>query len=196
MSETDLRRAGEVAAQLGVSPSTLRRWSKAFAEYLSDSAGLPDSSSTAESVHRRYTAEDVALLTRVKELLAEGLTYKEVAKRLKGTDVILSDIYALAPPEERLSPSLVVLTNTLGRIIEGQQTILNSQQANRNLLGVIIQDNFNLKEENVKLREQMLRLEQELHQIRKESWERRLSLEERIAHLERKRGLLDRLLGR
>ena len=50
-----------------------------------------------------------------------------------------------------------VMTDTLRVMIENQQTVQNSLQVNRNLLGVIIQDNFNLKEENAKLRERMLK---------------------------------------
>jgi regulator of replication initiation timing len=39
-------------------------------------------------------------------------------------------------------------------------------QVNRNLLGVLIQDNFNLKEENAKLRDRVLKLEQAMNQLR------------------------------
>jgi N-acetylmuramic acid 6-phosphate (MurNAc-6-P) etherase len=77
-----------------------------------------------------------------------------------------------------------VLADTLRAMIENQQTIQNSLQVNRNLQGVIIQDNFNLKEENMKLRERMLRMEQELSDLRKRDAEHRLLLEQRLAHLE------------
>ncbi|MDE3089216.1 MAG: hypothetical protein KGJ80_07510, partial [Chloroflexota bacterium] len=78
----------------------------------------------------------------------------------------------------------VVLTDTLRAMIENQQTIQHSLQVNRNLQGVIIQDNFNLKEENMKLRERMQKLEQELNDVRKRDADHRLLLEQRLARLE------------
>jgi hypothetical protein len=82
------------------------------------------------------------------------------------------------------SAGFVVLTDTLRAMIENQQTIQNSLQVNRNLQGVIIQDNFNLKEENMRLRERMQKLEQELADLRKRDSDHRLLLEQRLARLE------------
>ena len=70
-------------------------------------------------------------------------------------------------------------------MIENQQAIQNSLQVNRNLQGVIIQDNFNLKEENMKLRERMQRVEQELEELRKKDIDHRTTLEQRLAMIER-----------
>jgi hypothetical protein len=72
----------------------------------------------------------------------------------------------------------------LRAMIENQQAIQNSLQVNRNLQGVIIQDNFNLKEENMKLRERMQHLEKELSEARKRDAEYRLMLEQRLARVE------------
>jgi hypothetical protein len=74
-------------------------------------------------------------------------------------------------------------------------------QVNRNLLGVIIQDNFNLKEENAKLRERMLKLEQELAELKRRDSDYRLYLEQRINHMEGEmraeasKGIWQRLFG-
>ena len=57
MSEQNVRRPAEVAARLGVSTSTLRRWSQRFSEYLSPDAGEPTNSLDADGSHRRYTDE-------------------------------------------------------------------------------------------------------------------------------------------
>ncbi len=54
---------GEVAAQLGVSPSTLRMWGQRY--------GLSASSRSAGG-HRRYTTEDVDRLRRVHEAIDAG----------------------------------------------------------------------------------------------------------------------------
>src|SRR5690606_28946354 len=77
-----------------------------------------------------------------------------------------------------------VMTDTLRVMIENQQTVQNSLQVNRNLLGVIIQDNFNLKEENAKLRERMLKLEQEMGEMKKRDQDYRLTVEQRLMRAE------------
>ena len=71
-------RPAEVAEQLGISAATLRRWSSRFGEFLE----LGDSGQDGGS-HRRYTANDVATLARVQQLLEQGWTYEQVADRLK-----------------------------------------------------------------------------------------------------------------
>src|SRR4051812_8011079 len=77
-----------------------------------------------------------------------------------------------------------IMTDTLRVMIENQQTVQNSLQVNRNLLGVIIQDNFNLKEENAKLRERMLKLEQEQSEMKKRDQDYRLTVEQRLMRAE------------
>lgn len=67
-----------------------------------------------------------------------------------------------------VGPSLVVVADALRNINENQQALQNSLQVNRNLLGVLIQDNFNLKEENSKLRDRLLKLEQDFNQVKRQ----------------------------
>jgi hypothetical protein len=55
MTEARYRLPNEVATQLQISPSTLRRWSKEFAPYLSDTAGRPHDEDEGTFSHRRYT---------------------------------------------------------------------------------------------------------------------------------------------
>lgn len=69
--------------------------------------------------------------------------------------------------------AVAFLTNTLTTLSDSQKSILNSQAANRELLGVLLQDNFNLKEENNRLRERILQVEREVSQSRQdEEWRR------------------------
>jgi DNA-binding transcriptional MerR regulator len=207
MSEPRLRQPNEVAAQLQVSPSTLRRWSSEFADYLSDSASRPGISEpqfgsvqpaggAGQAAHRRYTDQDLETLMAIKGLLAEGLTYIQVGKRLEALH--LGDSIAALPEEDQrvtvLGPSLqqpssafpavAVLADTLHTVANGQQMLLGSQQANRDLLSVVIQDNFALKEENAKLRDRMLELERDLAEIRRLDAVRRESLDARLHQLE------------
>jgi hypothetical protein len=75
-----------------------------------------------------------------------------------------------------LAPAMTFLADTLHNVADSQQAVLNSQAANRELLGVVLQDNFNLKEENTRLRERMLELERQVSQIRRDEETRRDSL--------------------
>jgi DNA-binding transcriptional MerR regulator len=187
MTDGDLRQPGDVARELDISTSTLRRWAKEFHPYLSETAAKPDSGSAGAGTHRRYTSEDVQLLMRVKTLLDQGLTYDQVIERLKREGGSASDEYPspeetypiVAPDKEvdaqSLGPSLVVVADALRNINDNQQALQNSLQVNRNLLGVLIQDNFNLKEENSKLRERVLKLEQGINQLKQDREESPLS---------------------
>ncbi len=77
-----------------------------------------------------------------------------------------------------------MLADTLHTVAEGQQLLLGSQQANREVLSVVLQDNFNLKEENAKLRDRMLELERDMAEIRRLEATRRETLEARLLRLE------------
>jgi DNA-binding transcriptional MerR regulator len=189
-----------VARELDVSPATLRRWSDEFADYLSTGAD-----SAQGRNHRRYSEQDIATLTVVKELMNNGLTYEQVRLQLAQQ---LSDSpepglplsptpdtgdpfdddnqdSALVAANGAESPAIAFLTNTLMTLSDSQKSILNSQAANRELMGVLIQDNFNLKEENNRLRERVLEIERQAAQIRQEEeWRRealRQELDARIA---------------
>ena len=78
------------------------------------------------------------------------------------------DDMALVTSNGNESPAVAFLTNTLTTLSDTQKSILNSQTANRELLGVLIQDNFNLKEENNRLRERILEIERTMAQNRRE----------------------------
>jgi regulator of replication initiation timing len=68
---------------------------------------------------------------------------------------------------------MTFLADSLHNVADSQQAVLNSQAANRELLGVVLQDNFNLKEENTRMRERMLELERQVAQIRRDEEARR-----------------------
>lgn len=168
------RQPQEVASRLEVSPSTLRRWSDEFDEFLSPEAG-----SSEGKQHRRYSDDDLATFITVKGLMADGLTYEQVRERLSelradkpdGSGSIVAADAALP-----LAPAMTFLADTLHNVADSQQAVLNSQSANRELLGVVLQDNFNLKEENSRLRERMLELERQIGQLRHDEESRREAL--------------------
>jgi DNA-binding transcriptional MerR regulator len=203
MSEELIHRAPQtVARELDVSLSTLRRWSDEFSAYLSTSAGV------AGQAHRRYLESDITTLLTIKNWVNEGMTYEQVHQQLNGQSGSGDnpspplpppsgepggpDVPAEEPKEQALvttggpeSPALAFLTNTLATLSDNQKSILNSQAANRELLGVLLQDNFNLKDENTRLRERILEVEREVAQTRQdEEWRRealRQELDAKIA---------------
>jgi hypothetical protein len=134
----------------------------------------------------------------IKGLLNEGLTYIQVGRRLEALRLRKAQaqdeiedqpdqVTALAPSPldaSSYSPAFSVLADTLHTVADGQQLVLGSQQANRDLLSVVVQDNFGLKEENAKLRDRMLELERDLSEIRRQDANRREEMEERLGTLE------------
>lgn len=176
-----------VARELEVSAATLRRWADEFADFLSTGADSAQGRS-----HRRYTDQDIATLTLIKELMNNGMTYEQVRLQLTQR---LSMPLDLAPHDDDFdpdqgtaliaangaeSPAIAFLTNTLMALSDSQKSILNSQAANRELMGVLIQDNFNLKEENNRLRERILEVERSAAQIRQEEEWRREALRQEM----------------
>jgi DNA-binding transcriptional MerR regulator len=180
MTDT-LKTFQQSATDLNVSVNTLKRWAKDFAPFLSPSGPVSGDGSS-----RRFSDEDLAVLRRVKEQLAGGASTEEVVEQLhaEGRGETVATALATREGASGQSVGFVVLTDTLRAMIDNQQALQNSLQVNRNLQGVIIQDNFNLKEENMKLRERMLHLEQELGELRKRDADYRLMLEQRLARVE------------
>lgn len=177
-----------VAKDLGVSPATLRSWSDEFAEYLTPRLGKSP---------RRYTNRDVGILSAIKELLDQGMSYEQVHERLAnrlsesgGISVESAPAFDLSSSDEGQTAlvaangpeaaTISFLTNTLMALSDSQKSILNSHTANRELLGVLIQDNFNLKEENNRLRERVLDLERSTAQYRQEEEWRREALRKEL----------------
>ena len=146
-----------------------------------------------QQVVRRYSEQDVRMLARVKTLLVQGFTYDHVARQLETVDPSADGDLDQPRPDYSLvkrqddaetHPAVSLLSETLHTVSESQQAILNVQQSSRDLIGVVIQDNFNLKAENTKLRDRMLELERELSEIRRHSEQERRSLEDRLRVVE------------
>jgi len=189
MNESSTSQSPQAAARkLGVSPGMLRRWSDEFAPYLSGGGD-----STQGKTQRRYTQNDMATLTTIKELINNGMTYEQVRQQLADqktspaeatlpygeadlSEAQYADISsngneetALMAANESESPAIAFLTNTLMALSDSQKSVLNSQAANRELMGVLIQDNFNLKEENNRLRERILEIERNTAEIERQA---------------------------
>lgn len=195
MPPETLLSAEAVAEELKVAPEQLRHWTREFGAQLSATA--------VGSGYFRYTADDLRRLQMVRDLLEQGKTTKEVTSHLApessaeqpAAQGAPSQAVVIDPEESGGTGASLVLREVLSGFAAGQEAILNSQQANRNLMGVVIQDNFSLKEENARLRERMMRLEQELNEIKRQQIEHRAQTEQRLRQIEQKRDWLNRLMG-
>lgn len=165
----------EVANHLNVDPATLRALNERFAQFLvSDLVG--------ESP--RYASADIAALVTVQKLLEQGFSDAEVAQFLtpKRMDVVKAT--PVPAPHEATTFLPQVVGDVLSAIANTQQTVLNSQSAVREMVGVVVQDNFNLKDENRKLRDRMLELERVLAEYQRREETRKERLESRVRALE------------
>jgi DNA-binding transcriptional MerR regulator len=180
MPDTIYKTASDMTSELGVSAQTLKNWTREFAPFLSPPGPMGENA-------RRFAEDDLYVLKRIKDHLAAGLTFEETADELRNDgygDRLNGDGPGNALAVPGAQQGFGVLTDTLRVMIENQQTVQNSLQVNRNLLGVIIQDNFNLKEENAKVRERMLKLEQELAELKRRDSDYRLFMEQRLNRME------------
>lgn len=106
-----------VAVKLGVSASTLRTWERRY--------GLGPSHRPS-GAHRRYSAEDVALLRRMVDMIHSGVSPSEAAKRLLNAGT------AVMPLDHAASPSV---DDILRSAAAGELAILE------NLLAIAIATN-------------------------------------------------------
>ncbi|KPK07886.1 MAG: hypothetical protein AMJ56_12675 [Anaerolineae bacterium SG8_19] len=106
--------------------------------------------------------------------------FESVTDSVEDDSIDQAEEMALIASNGNESAAIAFLTNTLATLSDTQQSILNSQAANRELLGVLIQDNFNLKEENNRLRERILDVERSLAQARQEDEWRREALRQEL----------------
>ena len=76
------------------------------------------------------------------------------------------------------------LRDVFSALADGQQAVLNNQASMREIIGVVVQDNFNLKDENRKLRERMLEMERTQAEYQRREETRKERLESRLRALE------------
>src|SRR5437763_10500026 len=142
----------EVAHHLQVTPETLRQWNYRFAKFLVTDV-------TGAEPH--YSSVDVAALITVQKLLEAGFDDEAVSQQLtpKRLEITKPETITLTPQQRHLlkeeAAALLphVVSDMLSTIANSQQTVLNSQSTMREVVGVVVQDNFNLKDENRKLRD-------------------------------------------
>lgn len=182
----------QVANHLNVTPDTLRRLTRRFDRHLSDGIYA------AEPL---FSPADVAALVTVQQLLNQGYDDEQIHQHLTPApagDADSQETAALATSEPYNThlgtipaPGLPkAINDVLDTLVNGQKAVLNSQASVRDMLGVMAQDNFNLKEENRKLRERMLELERAHGEFMRRDEARRERQENRLRALEATVGAL------
>ena len=197
-----LTRPADAARELGIPASTLRRWSRRFAPFLSDEANGAARAQNGRG-HRRYTEQDKIILARCKTLLGEGKTFEQVTQILEANFqaqvvTVEGEIELDAGPEPVTEPNEgaelmreedaahlgQLLAQTLSALSGSQQMLITGQQSERELLGIILQDNFNLKEENKKIRERMVETERRIFEMKRDHEKQRNEERERMRQME------------
>lgn len=172
----------EVASHLQIPLETLRQWNQRFTQFLGAEATTPVP---------RFTSADIAVLLTVQKYLDQGFADDEVRNRLTPKRITPPAPTALAPAETH---ELLVTSDNLGlpqvvadllsTIANSQQSVLHGQSAVREIVNVVVQDNFNLKDENRKLRDRMLEIERALAEYQRREETRKERLEGRVRGLE------------
>jgi DNA-binding transcriptional MerR regulator len=192
-----------VSTELDISAATLRRWSDEFNEFLTEEAGSGNQRRYQDS----DIATLSAIRDLMNEGLTSAQIRYQLSQRENVTPVEPDSILYQTEAEDDLPPPLTLddrveensrhsgaaiiasngaeaavefLNNTLATLSDSQKSILNSQAANRELLGVLLQDNFNLKDENNRLRDRILEVEREVAQNRQEDEWRREALRQEL----------------
>lgn len=174
--ETQHKTPEDVSFQLDISPTMLRRWTDELSEFLSNEAN-----SISANGHRRYTTLDIERLQTAYEYIKEdGMTYEEVRRRFREDLEIPTSGALISNDASAANMVMGYISESMENVRQGQVSVLNSQAANRELMGVVIQDNFNLKEENTRLRERILDVERQLGTLRREEMMRRESLRREV----------------
>jgi flagellar capping protein FliD len=187
----------QVASHLQVSADGLERLCRRFGRYLSRDAAAPNAT---------FSHADVAMLATVQRLLNQGYDDAQIDHSLTPPRVVATET---APD----IPTALAATRVTGQDDDGedssdanagepaaglarlvgdamntlagtQQAVLNNQSSLREMLNVVVQDNFNLKDENRKLRDRMLELERALAEYQRREETRKERSEGRLRALE------------
>jgi DNA-binding transcriptional MerR regulator len=216
---------GQVAGRLGISPTSVRRWSERFSLWLDDEAGNPELLENGRRAARLYSENDIEVLARVLEVKEQGLSEEEIEADLAGD--FATPVPWVPPsgdlPIQRLdevgtslnSEDVATLELLLRKLIDVPEATPHLRQAQRDLLHVVLQNATtlmndalmlkeaakSLKDENDRLRRRLHVLEEEMGRLKESDWNHRLILEERVRRLEEEtvrnnRSWWDKLWGR
>jgi hypothetical protein len=169
----------EVARHLDITPENLQRLRRRFAHFLG-----PEAAGHTPT----FTNTDIAALVTVQKLLGQGYDDEQIDEHLTpvalevAPEALLPDLRVENAEGESSLPQVV--GDVLHTIVNSQQAVLNGQTNLREMMGVVVQDNFNLKDENRKLRDRMLEMERVLAEYQRREETRKERMEGRLRGLE------------
>jgi flagellar capping protein FliD len=170
-----------VARHLDISVDSLQRLRRRFGHYLGPEA-------MAAEPH--FSNADIAAIVTIQKLLAQGYDDEQIDEHLtplhldvEPAPILPADVQPYNDSEGATSLPQVV-GDVLNTIVNSQQAVLNGQTSLRDMMGVVVQDNFNLKDENRKLRDRMLEIERVLAEYQRREETRKERLEGRLRALE------------
>jgi DNA-binding transcriptional MerR regulator len=152
----------EAAEKLNIAASTLRKYSRHFADQLSPAA---------QRKRRRYSESDLVILSRICTLRAEGVPFEEISAHLAGAD--------LPPATSDLPPALNTLAPEVMEGIAANRDQINALQrdlrslaelaasapaASENGAGISMEQISDLREEIALLRSEMDQLGERVDQ--------------------------------
>ena len=171
-----------VARHLDISPDNLQRLRRRFAHYLTPEA------SGAEPL---FSSADVAAIVTIQKLLAQGYDDEQIDEHLtpmkldvEPAPTFPTGVQPYQNDHEGVSALPQVVGDVLNTIVNSQQAVINGQTGLRDMMGVVVQDNFNLKDENRKLRDRMLEMERALAEYQRREETRKERMEGRMRALE------------
>lgn len=201
----------EAASELQTEPHLLWRWSQRFALFLGpDVAGDHPHYSPTDLETLRTIQSLTADGNQNDQQIAQRLALKQTQQDASSTSPFAADPQHHEPernnsdgvnmdklsadsanesefilaelPTDDATPQ--ALRDVFSVLANSQQAMLNNQTSMREIIGVVVQDNFNLKNENRKLRERMLELERTLAEYQRREETRKERLESRLRALE------------
>ena len=143
-----------------------------------------------------FSSADVAAIVTIQKLLAQGYDDEQIDEHLTPTNLDVeptphfpTDMQPYGNNESNnignsVSALPQVVGDVLNTIVNSQQAVLNGQTSLRDMMGVVVQDNFNLKDENRKLRDRMLEMERALAEYQRREETRKERMEGRMRALE------------
>lgn len=118
----------DAAERLGIAKPTLRKWAAEFGPWLSAEAGQPE-----VGHDRRYSESDIALLQRIKSLLAERYSYEQIREQLGDAQKRAEDVSAPERSATAHGEQVVIIgeqpeVETLRALLDAHQTALAGLQ--------------------------------------------------------------------
>lgn len=171
-----------VARHLDISVESLQRLHRRFRHYLGPEAA---------SAEPQFSTADVAALVTIQKLLAQGYDDEQIDEHLtpvqldvEPAPIFPTDVQPYSRDADETAALPQVVGDVLNTIVNSQQAVLNGQTSLRDMMGVVVQDNFNLKDENRKLRDRMLEMERALAEYQRREETRKERMEGRMRALE------------